>query len=131
MKKLIANTSMALTIIFALPLVAAAEMDHSKMGHGMNGPKVVMQKSVKKGQLSRLPEMPTSGRAREAGSDGRYAMEPTSIRTRRSEKCAQATRGLVMLDNAAWKRCGGKPKGAAMGLKSQSRKDIDHSKMKH
>ncbi len=132
MKKLIANTGMALAFFIALPLVAAAaEMDHSKMGHGMNGPKVAMQKAVKKGQLSRLPVMPASGRAREAGSDGRYAMEPTSIRTRWSEKCAQATRGLVMLDNAAWKRCGGKPKGAAMGIKNQSEAKMDHSKMKH
>ena len=98
------------------------------MGHGMNGPKVAMQKAVKKGRLSRLPVMPTSGRAREAGSDGRYAMEPTSIRTSRSEKCAQATRGLIMLDNAAWKRCGGKPEGAPKSVIGAPGGKVDHSK---
>jgi len=108
-----------------------SKMDHSKMGHGMNGPKVAQQKSTKKGSLNLLSAMPPSGRTREAGSDGRYAMEATSTTTRMSEKCAQATRGLIMMDNTTWKRCGGKPKGASMGAAKQSGEKIDHSTMDH
>lgn len=143
MKKLVYKLGIALMVIMAVPSITVAaemdhsKMDHSKMGHGMNGPKMPQPKAVKKGRLSRLSTIPASGRTREAGYDGRYAMEPTSTRTRLSEKCAQATRGLVMLDNATWKRCGGKPKGApngpdrkgAGGKMDHSR--MDHSKMKH
>ncbi len=135
MKRLVNKLGIALVLVIVVPsLSIAAKMDHSKMGnmgHGMNGPEVVQPKAVKKGRLSRLPAMPSSGRSREAGYDSRYAMEPTSIKTRLSEQCAQASRGIVMLDNATWKRCGGKPKGAPMG---PDRKDaggqMDHSQMK-
>lgn len=137
MKTLKSKITVAMTFLFALPFVAMAaemdhsKMDHSKMGHGMSGPKVAMTKAVKKGRLDRLSKMPPSGQAREAGSDGRYAMEPTSVRTRRSEKCAQATRGLIMLDNSAWKRCGGKPEGAPKSVKDAPDGKVDHSKMNH
>lgn len=146
MKKLISKTGMALVFIIAMPsLTIAAEMDHSrmdhskmdhskkgKMDHGMNGPKVAQPKAVKKGKLNRLPAMPASGRSREAGYDGRYAMEPTSNRSRLSEQCAQASRGIVMLDNATWKRCGGKPEGAAMGPERKGAGGkMDHSTMDH
>ena len=150
MKRLVNKLAIALVFIIAMPVITiAAEMDHSgmdhsrmdhskmgKMGHGMNGPKVAQPKAVKKVKLNRLPAMPASGRSREAGYDGRYAMEPTSIRTRLSEQCAQASRGIVMLDNATWKRCGGKPKGAAMGPERKgsggkmAHSTMDHSRMK-
>lgn len=137
MNNLINILVVAFTFLFVLPTVTVAaemdhsKMDHSKMGHGMNGPKMPQPKAVKKGSLNSLSAMPPSGRAREAGSDGRYAMEATSTRTRFSEKCAQATRGLIMLDNASWKRCGGKPKGASMSVTGQASGQADHSKMKH
>ena len=50
---------------------------------------------------------------RAGGADGRYVMESTSVLDTMAEQCAKATRGLVMLDNAAWVQCGGKPQGAA------------------
>jgi hypothetical protein len=42
-------------------------------------------------------------------------MEPTSARYDIATQCAQGARGLIMLDNATWERCGGKPKGASKG----------------
>jgi len=133
MKNLANKLGMAFVLMLFIPSITiAAEKDHSKMGHGMSGPKMAQPKAVKKGQLNRLPVMSPSGVSREAGYDGRYAMEPTSTRTRLSEKCAQATRGLVMMDNATWKRCGGKPKDAAMGVDSKNiGGQMDHPKMKH
>lgn len=140
MNSLITKLGIAFIVIVLLPYIAVAaevdhsKMDHSKMGHGMNGPKIPQPKAVKKGSLKSLSTMPSSGRAREAGSDGRYAMEATSTRTRFSEKCAQATRGLIILDNASWKRCGGKPKGVSMGIANKTNQtsgQMDHSKMKH
>lgn len=102
----------------------AAEMDHSTMdhsrmdysGHNMHGPSVGNAKSTSKGKLKSLSAIPPSGQAREAGSDGRYAMESTTVHSPLDVKCAQATRGIIMLDNATWKRCGGKPAGASMGV---------------
>jgi hypothetical protein len=38
-------------------------------------------------------------------------MESTSVHDSVAAQCAKASRGLVMLDNAAWARCGGKPQG--------------------
>jgi hypothetical protein len=65
--------------------------------------------------LTPLDVIPPSGRAREAGSDGRYHMAPTSREADLATLCAQATRGLIMLDNATWEKCGGKPEGASKG----------------
>jgi hypothetical protein len=59
--------------------------------------------------------MPASGKAREAGFNDCYVMEPTSSRDEIATQCAQGTRGLIMLDNATWERCGGKAKGASKG----------------
>ena len=106
--------------------------DHSKMdhsGHSMHGPAVGYSKSTSKGELDKLSAMPASGRAREAGSDGRYIMESTSVKTSLEAKCAQATRGIIMLDNATWKRCGGKPKGASMGVDKPA--GGEHQHMQH
>lgn len=65
--------------------------------------------------LKVLKAIPPSGRAREAGFDGRYGIEPTSAEYDLATLCAEGSRGLIMLDNATWERCGGKPRGAAKG----------------
>ena len=69
-------------------------------------------------------------------------MEPTSARYSLATRCAQASRGLIMLDNATWKRCGGKPEGAARGpgyypamppwnkAGTGQARTMDHSRMK-
>lgn len=62
----------------------------------------------------KLEAMPASGKAREAGYDGRYIMDATGATDDMPGRCAQASRGLVMLDNAGWQRCGGKSEGAAV-----------------
>lgn len=112
----------------------AAETDHSKMdhsttdhsGHSMHGPAVGQGKSTNTGQLKTLSAMPPSGQAREAGSDGRYVMESTSESNSLSTRCAQATRGIIMLDNNTWKACGGKPEGASMGTASDAGQQHQH-----
>ena len=129
------SLKVTLTVIVGLmfsSVAAAAEMDHSKMdhsGHNMHGPAVTQTKSKKSGKLRKLSVMPPSGQAREAGSDGRYVMEPTSNRDTLANKCALAARGVIMLDNATWKRCGGKPKGASMGAKKTG--GDSHQHMNH
>ena len=119
-------------VMLATTTSNAAEMDHSKMdhsGHNMHGPAIGQPKSGATGKLKNLSTMPPSGRAREAGSDGRYAMESTTVDSSLEVKCAQATRGIIMLDNATWKRCGGKPKGASMGVDKPA--EGDHQHMHH
>ena len=117
----------------------AAEMDHSQhmnmgkaMDKGMNSNmdqnmnhsamQEKMQKSAPKSPagLQKLAQMPASGRAREGGSDGRSVMESIDVTNGQASRCAQASRGLRMLDNAEWSRCGGKPEGAAQGPQSAS-----------
>ncbi len=113
-----------LILVAALPLVAtAAEVDHSTMNHSAHqGYKPV---KTNKGRFEVLTTQPQSGKAREAGFDGRYAMEPTSISNTLATRCAQASRGLIMLDNVTWARCGGKPKGVDEGPAKP--KQVDHS----
>jgi hypothetical protein len=120
-KKMVKNLLMTVALVAAAPALAA-EMDHGmnhnmdqKMDHSAMQGK--MQKSALKPSpgLEKLAQIPTSGRARESGSDGRSVMESIDISNSQATRCAQATRGLVMLDNAAWSRCGGKPEGAAHG----------------
>ncbi len=97
------------------------EMDHSKhampMDHSQHAPAASPQYrdtgEVK--TLDKLNTIPPSGRAREAGFDGRYAMEPTSAQHELATLCANGSRGLIMLDNATWDKCGGKSEGASKG----------------
>jgi hypothetical protein len=98
-------------------------MDHSTMQHAPSKPMKTLP--VKQGQLQRLQEMPASGKGREAGYDGRYAMESTSVNNDLQTKCANATRGLVMVDNETWAQCGGKPKGWSEGPRDAA--PMDHS----
>lgn len=98
-------------------------MDHSTMQHAPSQPTYTT--TGKKGSLQKLSELPVSGKAREAGSDGRYAMEPTSVNDDIRTKCAKASRGLVMVDNKIWAKCGGKPKGWSEG--PGKAEPMDHS----
>ena len=124
------NTLM-MTILFVMLPVSmgyAAEMDHSQhqgMDHSTMQPAPSYSGPVKKGRLQKLMELPTSGKAREAGSDGRYAMEPTSVNDDIRTQCAKASRGLVMVDNKTWAKCGGKPQGWSEG--PGDAKPMDHS----
>ena len=105
----------------AAPFVLAAKTDqhkhhqqtskktmHGKMDHKQHLPR-------RSGGLEVLSRMPNSGKAREAGFDGRYAMEPTTVPSKMVNRCALASRGIIMLDRQSWKRCGGRPKGAPPG----------------
>lgn len=103
-----------------LSTTQAEEMDHSKMNHDqMDHSKMEQAHDMHDKQsvpsaLTKLEIMPASGNAREGGSDGRYVMEFTSVFDTLEAQCAKASRALIMLDNASWARCGGKPQGAAM-----------------
>jgi uncharacterized protein involved in copper resistance len=93
-----------------------SKMDHGEMNHGeMNHSTMSHATMVHDAPpaLATLSVMPASGKAREGGADGRYVMESTSVLDSMAEQCAKASRGLIMLDNAGWSQCGGKPQGAA------------------
>ncbi len=96
--------------------VLAAGMDHSKMIHDTSLKST--SKIQEKAALQKLTTMPASGKVREGGYDGRYIMESTDVANALSARCAQASRGLVMMNNAEWSRCGGKPDGAAQAYQS-------------
>jgi hypothetical protein len=99
--------------LLVIGLAQAAEMDHAQMDHSKT--MHMMAPKPKKGKLDMVKEQPASGKAREAGSDGRYHMEPTSVKNSLATRCAQASRGLILLDNKTWTRCGGKTRGVAVG----------------
>ena len=109
---------------------AAAEMDHSKMDHSTMEPRAVepatmdhskmnMDEAVPldhaKMNMDEAPALhmltapPASGKAREAGFDGTELMESTSADAALAVQCAQASRGLIVVDRATWAQCTGKP----------------------
>lgn len=96
---------------------AAEQMDHTQMGHGAVEPKVVEPAPMDHSKMNldatvALPMLavpPTSGKAREAGFDGTELMEATSADASLAVRCAQASRGLIVLDRATWAQCTGKP----------------------
>jgi len=104
---------MAILLLVALPVLA--EADHSAMGHdmpAMSPAKAMMQDPSSTGSaLRKLASVPTSGKAREGGFDGHYVMESIDTADDLQVRCAKASRGLMMMDNAEWVRCGGKPEG--------------------
>lgn len=109
-------------VVAAAPVVSKAQemtkaMDHSKMTHG--------DMKMEKGMLEKMHKMPISGMAREGGSDGRYVMEANSVRDKLADRCAKGSRGLVMVDNESWMKCGGKPEGWSQG--PANAKPMDHS----
>ncbi len=117
--------------VAALPVLAAKTDQHKqhqqpskkimggKMDHKQHQPR-------RSGGLKVLSRMPDSGKSREAGFDGRYAMEPTTAPSKMADRCALASRGIIMLDRQSWKRCGGKPKGPSPG-RITPRKAKQHS----
>ena len=125
-------TISAAVMFFASGITVAAEMDHSKMGHDMSGMdhssmnQGVMKKE--KGSLEMVHKMPASGKSREAGADERYAMESMMDSDKLADRCAKASRGLMMVDNDTWMKCGGKPEGWSQG--PGNTKPIDHSQHK-
>ena len=104
-------------------LLAAETADDAHAGHGSpaktmshDGPHIgVTQSRAHDAKLQKLDKLPDSGRGREATADGRYLMESTSAWNDVETQCAHASRGLVMIDNATWEKCGGKPEGASKG----------------
>jgi len=101
--------------------VLATDMDHSKMSHSNMIHDTSLASTAKvqgKATLQKLAVIPASGKAREGGYDSRYAMESTDVSNALSTQCAQASRGLVMMNNAKWSRCGGKPDGAVQASRS-------------
>ncbi len=100
----------------AMSPIYAVEMDHSKMDHStmersapepaaMDHSKMNMEAAP---PLPMLAEPPASGKAREAGFDGTELMESTSADAPLAVQCAQASRGLIVLDRATWAQCTGK-----------------------
>lgn len=122
-----------ISMFVTLP-VFAAEMDHSKMDHGkMDHGKMHQadkQKATKvKGMLSK---MPPTGTAREMGYNGAIFYARTGKESTRDD-CAAASNGLIMVDNTAWAKCGGRPEGWSTGPGGDARgaTPMDHSKMGH
>ena len=76
-------------------------------------------------KLQRLQKMPPSGKSREAYFDDTVFMNTLSPEHSLEEQCALASRGLIMLDNASWERCGGKPEGWSKG--PAVKQAMDHS----
>ena len=58
--------------------------------------------------LQQLMTLPASGKAREAGFDGKMVMESTGEPRSNDTLCIQGSRGLVALDRETWKKCSGK-----------------------
>jgi len=76
--------------------------------------------------LPRLNALPPSGKSREANFDNSYFMQSTALEQPLEVKCALASRGLIMLDNDSFQKCGGKPIGWSKGLTSAQTTE-DHS----
>lgn len=77
-------------------------------------------------ELLRLNALPPSGKSREANFDNTYFMQSTALEQPLEVKCALASRGLIMLDNDSFQKCGGKPVGWSKGI-TAAQKTEDHS----
>ena len=109
-------------------MVHAAEimMDHSQMGHSQESSAMQTESTVmpyansgnERKALTMLDAAPASGKAREVGFDNSYNMKQTTTIASLAEKCALASRGIIMLGRASWKQCGVKvkelPKSSSM-----------------
>lgn len=122
--------SSAISLLMLSPLYAA-EMDHSQH-QGIDHSKHMKMQTQQTGKLGVLGAMSKSGTAREAGFDGRYIMESNTTGDDVMILCAKASRGLIMVDNQTWAKCGGKPAGLAKGPVDSKAMPMDHSQhMKH
>ena len=142
MNKQMKKITLILTIIISgifSTYILAEQIDHSKhqmVDHSKMQKKQAMKKMISK-RLQQMDEIPVSGKSREAGFDKKYTMESTINKNNLSERCAQASRGLVMLDNKEWEKCGGKVKGTAMGnlavdtMDNGQGEQMNHSTMDH
>lgn len=107
---------------------------HEMMGHDtmdMTMEKTIKTEKEKKitkpATLSTLATVPSSGKSREPGFDDRYAMEPTSVQAGFDEKCALASRGIIILDRASMKKCGIQSGSVSKKTDHPRRKKTDHS----
>ncbi|MFV2061408.1 MAG: hypothetical protein ACC653_12050 [Gammaproteobacteria bacterium] len=115
MKKNFSYILFALAVlIFLIPYTsithAGNKVDHQANKHKTKKYKRRVKKR-KSDKLVILNIMPKSGKSREAGFDGSYAMETTTLLDSDFTLCAKASRGLIMLDNAMLKKCGGRASG--------------------
>jgi hypothetical protein len=99
------------------------EMD--AMHHGDQHTSSMHDHSTAKTALQRLDALPPSGKSREAGYDGSYFMRSTALNQPLEVKCALGSRGLIMLDNDTWTKCGGKPAGWPQSSRAAHR-ETDH-----
>jgi hypothetical protein len=130
MKKLLTYLLFAIAaLIFIIPFTslthAASNTKHQVNKHKPEKYKRKVKKR-KSDKLVILNVMPNSGKAREAGFDGSYAMETTTILDSSFTLCAKASRGLIMLDNAMLKKCGGRALGWSTGPNKTA--NVDHNK---
>ena len=102
-------------ILLMAPTVYGAGGEHASHGNHQMQKVEEYNKPMQDGELNSLTEIPGSGKAREANFDGRYRMEPTGTSSLTRTLCAQASRGLIHIDNETWKLCGGKIEGASKG----------------
>ncbi len=117
-------------LIFLIPYTSVTHAAQTG-SHSMKKKPSKYKRRVKKRKADKLVilnVMPKSGEAREAGFDGNYAMETTTILDSDFTLCAKASRGLIMLDNAMLKKCGGRASGWSKG--PGKAKKMDHSKHK-
>jgi Ni/Co efflux regulator RcnB len=76
--------------------------------------------------LPRLDALPPSGKSRENNFDHSHFMQNTALEQPLEVRCALASRGLIMLDNSSWEKCGGKPIGWSKGI-TAAQTSSDHS----
>ena len=101
-------------------------MQHDMTEHAQRGRPITKTGASSSENLERLKQLPPSGKSREANYDGSYYMHNTSLEQSLEARCALASRGLMMLDNESWKKCGGKPIGWSKGITS-AQSDNEHS----
>jgi hypothetical protein len=124
------NTGL-LALLISIPVgVMAAGMVHGQHGD-KHSPLTgrTNHPNAEKQKLLFLAAIPASGKSREAGFDGRYVMEALTDNDYPDTRCHQASRGLIMLDRAAWTNCGTRPAGlpVAKTTLSSSGGDPHHS----
>lgn len=119
MKNYIILSVSAAALFFVGGTYAQSSILESSMDHDMDHGQHNMHKQKKsespllKHTVKKLKQVPASGESREAGFDSSHVMEHSDVNDQLARKCAQASRGIIILDNKSWESCGGKPKGVA------------------